>query len=81
MLHVVCSGLYMYISYVCVCVGGEGGSSVLGLVFSVLGLVFVSKCTEFFWGEVKVDHIRRSWCDWVKVFDIVAHVYIYHCAW
>ena len=41
----------------------------------MLGLVFASKCTEFFGGEVKVDHIRTSWCDRVKVFDIVAHVY------
>ena len=22
-----------------------------------------------------MDHIRMSWCDRVKVFDIVAHVY------
>ena len=56
----------------CVCVGG-GGGGVEGL--SVLGLVFASKRTEFFGGEVKVDHIRMIWCDRVKVFDIVAHVY------
>ena len=24
-----------------------------------------------------MHHIRRRWCDWVEVFDIVAHVALY----
>ena len=58
----------------CVCVGGGGGGR-----GGLRGLVCWGWClrrsTEFFGGEVKVDHIRMSWCDRVKVFDIVAHVY------
>ena len=69
MLHVVCSGLNMYISYVCVCVGGGWGLVCWGWCLHQSALNFTSA------GEVKVDHIRRSWCDQVKVFDIVSHVY------